>query len=153
MNRLALAVVLISTVAGLGLATQDLTHVKTQKLSFHANATVVNQTGNSTKDIGIVANREFRFGSLPTSSSSIKFFKLDAPRKSIVLISSTGNISRYLKHETLLYFKGKKRVSVHFNATKPGFYNGGITVKTWVPEDRWGSKWVELRYRVYRLFY
>jgi len=127
----------------------DQTLVESQSFEFDTNATALENSYNNTKKVGVVTEPNLRFGRLPAGMKSIKFFNISASRESILLIESEGNISDKLEHGDKFYFKGKKEVQVGFNSTEPGFYSGTINVNTQSPKNRWGQKWLDLKYELY----
>ncbi len=147
---MAAGIVLASILTGLLLSMpaveKQITNI--QVSSFKANATVI-EKGNDTQKLGIVTNPQLRFGSIPEGSKSIKFLNLDAPRKSLVWIKSSGNISQHLIYNKKNYFQGEKEISIKFNASETGYYVGDVDIHTQAPKNKWGNRWLDIKSRFY----
>lgn len=144
-NRIATAVIVSSLLVGIAPFALDYELTNQQSLEFKSNGTVVNDTGNQTKRLGLVTEPNLQFGSVPMGAASIKFLNITADRKSLIKIKSTGNISEVLEYNSKSYFEGNKEVSLKFNASKPGYYEGVVHIDTQTPRDKWGKKWIELK--------
>jgi hypothetical protein len=152
MSKLAATIIGLSILVGaaphsLPMVDSKLTLV--QEKTFPANATVVNVTANDTKRLGIVTNPQLRFGTIPEGAKSHKFLLMNAPKKSLVLVDSEGNISEFLDFERKIYFKGQEELRILFNGSKTGFYTGEVRLKTQAPKDRWGERWLDFKYQYY----
>lgn len=156
MERLAPTIIALSIIAGLllsGLPVLEDEVLRSQEIVLDANGTVVNQTGESKQEVGIVADRRLRFGSIPVGAGSTKFLNLNSPGTSLLLLRASGNISEHLEMESLMLLEGSREVSVRFNGTSPGYYEGELTIKTWTAKGEWGKRWLGVKHRLYQFWY
>ncbi|MFT4892380.1 MAG: hypothetical protein ACI8Z7_000152 [Candidatus Nanohaloarchaea archaeon] len=146
MNKLAVGVIVLSLAVGASPFIADHFLVKNQGFSFEANATAVNNTANQTKRIGIVTNSNMRFGEVPVGMSVVKFMNVSMPKKGIFEVNSVGNISEMLDYQESQYFEGNREIRIEFNGTRPGYYNGSVDIKTQVPLNDIGQRWLDTKY-------
>lgn len=145
MNRIAIGIILGSVLLGIAPFAADYSLVEKEEFSFDSNASVYNATGNRTKNLGVVTEPNLDFGRIPQGSSTIKFINVDAPNKSILTLSSSGNISEHLIYGDKQYFEGEKELRVRFNGSQVGYFTGSLDVNAEMPRNRWGMKWLELK--------
>jgi hypothetical protein len=146
MNKLAVGIIVLSLALGASPFVADELLVKNQGFSFEANATAINSTANQTQRIGIVTDSNMRFGEVPTGMSVVKFLNVSMPAKGIFEINSQGNISEMLDYQESHYFEGNKEIKIEFNATEPGYYGGSVDIKTQVPMNDIGQRWLDTKY-------
>lgn len=146
MNKLAVGVIVLSFAVGVSPFIADEFLITEQSFSFDANATATNSTVNQTKRIGIVTNSNMRFGEVPTGMGVVKFLNVSMPRKGIFEIGSVGNISEMLDYQESYYFEGNKEIKIEFNGTRPSYYNGSVDIKTQVPLNDIGQRWLDTKY-------
>ncbi len=152
MSRLAASIIIVSVLLGLALSVPgylDSNHTVSGEREFRAKAKVINVSGNSTKNIGIVGDPRLDFGVLPHEAGSAKFLDLQAAKKSFITLSASGNISEFLEYERKAYFQGDRQIKIHFDANETGFFAGNVSVGIQTPVDRWGSLWLDVKSSFY----
>lgn len=151
MNKTTLAAILIVGLSGLIGATPFI--LDNQTISFYAeefnsSVTVINDTGNDT-GLGINSDPTLDFGDIPQGSNSTKFINTSMDKKSVLSIKADGNISEFLEYEEHMYFQGSKKIPLEFKAREPGNYTGNVSLRFEIPENRVGTKWLDLKYWIY----
>lgn len=149
MNRIAIAVILLSVAVGASPFIADETLVeKNQVISMNMSATVV-QANNSTAEsiqAGVNPGKNMEFGEVPKDVEVTKFLEVSSGGGKIMLsIEAEGNITQHLTYKELQTIEGEERVDIKFTPSELGYYNGHLTVKTIVPKNSLGEKWLEIR--------
>ncbi len=138
---IAAAVILaITTVSTLESQVVDRNRV----LNMSATIEPEQQTNNTT--LGINTGQKLHYGNVTYDTNVTKFLQVNADRKSLLNVESRGNISRHLDFQERHYFEGNKTLSVKIGSKEPGYYEGKLRLNFQVPETRWASKWISLKY-------
>lgn len=123
--------------------------INSKKLTFEANGTALNTSGNETVNLGIATGENLNFGRIPVEASSTKFFNINAREKAFVSINAEGNISEALKYEKTHYFKGNKEISLRFDPGSVQHYEGNVTVNVNTADSEVGARWLDFKSKVY----
>lgn len=125
------------------------TALDSRTLTFETNATAVNTSGNESLNLGVATGEKLNFGRIPTEGRSQKYFNVNAGKKALIRLETTGNISEQLDYDRKHFFEGKKEVDIIFNPERPGFYNGNVSMKIYTPVNEVGAAWLELKAKLY----
>lgn len=142
---IAASIVILSGLIGATPLIINETSIDLYEKSYESNISVLPDSGNNTS-IGINSDQDLDFGYMPEGSNSTKFLNISTQKKSILDISSEGNISEFLVYEDRMYFQGFKKISVEAQGREPGNYTGNITLNFQIPENQVGGKWLDLKY-------
>lgn len=103
--------------------------------------------GNSS--VGILTEQSLDFGRMTTGTGVAKFFNFSAQEEILVEFSSSGNISEKITHPGAVYFRGDRKLEVHFMSEEPGYYTGEVRLDISSSNSRLGDTWLEAK-SVYR---
>lgn len=140
----AAAVILVS--AGLGATPFALDHFTTDtREDTFTTAIKVIPDGNNTS-IGLAASHNLNFGAYETEANVTKFVKMNTGNYTVLsTLEAEGNITEFITYPDKVYFQGVKRIPVKANPQKVGYYTGNVTVKTQIPKNEVGKKWLKLK--------
>lgn len=127
----------------------DETTVETRTLTFEANGTALNTSGNQTIDLGVATGEGLSFGRIPVEGQSTKYFNIAAGKKALLYLDAEGNISEQLDYEPQHFFQGEKEVDLVFDPENVGFYEGNVSININVPENEVGATWLALKAELY----
>lgn len=127
----------------------DSSSLNSKTLSYKANGTALNVSGNGTVNLGIATGEKLNFGRIPVDASSTKFFNINAGKKAYITINAEGNISEALEFERIHYFKGQKEINLRFDPDRADIYRGNVTVTVKTANNEVGSRWLDFRSKVY----
>jgi hypothetical protein len=149
-KKLTLTLLVISVFIGLMPFVISQTSVETYKADFDAKANVSlseNVSKNASLGVAPGSSEGLDFGNLPLqfTRQARKSLEMDASKKSLVIISSSGNASKYMIYNKSHYFEGSKQVEVAFETEDTGYYTGTLHVKTMTPKNELGERWINLR--------
>lgn len=146
---LAVSVIVLSGLIGAAPFIIDETSIESAEKNFNASVYVMEESDD--RGLGINADRNLEFGRLAQGANATKFLNLSVGKKSMLYISSEGNISEVLEHENRIYFEGDREVELEAKGTEPGNYTGKINVRFDIPRNQVGKYWLDLKHQVYKL--
>jgi hypothetical protein len=149
MNRVSLMALIIVVGSGLIGATPFLlnhTSVETAQQEFNASVNIVNDSDN--RGLGINADRNLDFGRLKTGANATKFVNISIGKKSVLKISSEGNISEVLEYEKLRYVQGDEEIELEAKGREVGKYNGTVRLDFDIPRNKIGEYWLYIEYKL-----
>lgn len=123
--------------------------INSQTLSFRANGTALNVSGNGTVNLGIATGEKLNFGRIPVDAKSTKYFQIDAREKALLIVNAEGNISQALEFEKIHYFEGNKEADIVFDPQTPDHFEGNVTVTINTAENEVGARWLDLKSKLY----
>jgi hypothetical protein len=148
-NAIAAGVFILAVVIGLTPLLLDETTLDSRTLTFEANATAVNTSGNESVNLGVATGDKLNFGRIPAEGRSQKYFNVKAGKKALIRLETSGNISDQLEYEDKHFFEGKKEVKIAFNPERTGFYSGNVSMKIYTPVNEVGAAWLTLKAKLY----
>lgn len=152
MNRttlLAASVIVLSGLIGATPFIVNETSLENAEKDFNASVYVMEDSDD--RGLGINADRNLEFGRLAQGTNATKFLNLSVGKKSMLYISSEGNISEVLVYEDRIYFEGDREVELEAKGDKPGSYVGDLKVEFEIPRNQVGRYWLDLKHQVYEL--
>ena len=117
-----------------------------EKIAIITIAAAVILAITTVSTLGINTGQKLHYGNVTYDTNVTKFLQVNADRKSLLNVESRGNISRHLDFQERHYFEGNKTLSVKIGSKEPGYYEGKLRLNFQVPETRWASKWISLKY-------
>ena len=146
MDKTALTVIGISVLIGLSPFIVEETSVNKDENVLYSNVTVVNEeTVNGTLGLGVTTVKKLDFGEMPTTVEYTRKLNVSAPAMTLLTISVDGNISEIMKYERKHYFQGDREIELTLNSSRPGHYDGNVTVKTLTAENEIGERWLYVK--------
>jgi len=123
--------------------------LNSETLTFEANGTALNVSGNDTVDLGIATGEKLNFGRIPVEAKSTKFFNINAREKALLVVRAEGNISEALNFERAHYFEGSREVKLEFDPETVDHFEGNVKVTVKTAANEVGSEWLGLRSKLY----
>ncbi|MFB6292564.1 MAG: hypothetical protein ABEI58_04185 [Candidatus Nanohaloarchaea archaeon] len=151
-DKLAWSVITVSVLIGLSPFIADEVLLKKDTITFETkvNVTPSREVNGTYAQVGVDPGKNLDFGRLPADLALTKFVNVTAPNRTIITITESGNISDQLYiNDTQFYFEGRRKVSMRLNATETGFYTGEVTINAERPRNKWGQRWLDIKYRFY----
>ncbi len=151
-DKLAWSVITVSVLIGLSPFIADEVLLKKDTINFETkvNVTPSQEINGSYADVGVAPGQNLDFGRVPVDLAVTKFINVTAPNRTIIKVSESGNITDQLFiGDTQFYFEGDRQIELRLNATTEGLYTGDVTVTAERPKNRWGQRWLDIKYRFY----
>lgn len=114
---------------------------------LNISATIEPQQETNNTTVGINTGQKLHYGNITYDTNVTKFIQVSADRKSFLDVEATGNISDHIRFQDRYYFEGNETLEVKIGSKEPGYYEGKLKLHFQVPETRWASKWISLKYR------
>lgn len=153
MNRASLMAVVIVVASGLVGATPfllDHTSVETAEQRFNTSVNVVGDSDD--RGLGINADRNLDFGRLKTGANATKFVNISIGKKSVLKVSTEGNISEVLEYDESRYVQGNQEIELEAKGRDPGRYEGTVKLEFDIPRNKVGEHWLDLKYGLSELY-
>jgi hypothetical protein len=119
--------------------------VDTEVRSYDARINVTERPNNSSLDLGINAASHLKYGEVPRGSNVSKHIDLESDGVSLVAISSSGNISEYLRYDDRQAVNGTEEVYIDVIPMDTGYFEGDVTVKIQSSNNNAGETWLRLK--------
>lgn len=146
MDKLTVAIIGISVLVGASPFLVEATSVQKTSTQLPANVTFVQgETKEGNVSVGVNAGSNLDFGVAPLNVGVEKTISLEAPNNTLVVTSSSGNITDVLQYDRKKYISGSSDVELRVNGTSPGYYEGQVEVKTMTPENKLGDSWLYVK--------
>ncbi len=153
MNKTSLAAIAIVVVSGfIGATPFLLEHYSVENANTEFNSSVMILEESDNRSLGINADRNLDFGRLKTGSNATKFVNISIGKKSILKVSTEGNISEVLEYRERMYVQGDQEIEIEAKGRDPGFYQGKVNLEFNIPRNQIGEYWLDLKYRLSDLY-
>jgi len=149
MNRAGLIAAIIVVASGVLGATPfllDHATVENAQQQFNTSVTIMGDSDN--RSLGINADRNLEFGRIVEGSNATKSVNISIGKRSLLKLSTEGNISEVLEHRESMYVQGNQDIEIEAKGRDPGFYQGTVNLEFHIPRNKVGENWLDLKHRL-----